>query len=277
MVVALGNAVSALFIPLAVFGWTLNSPNLDSFGNIRMNDSSTYDRLTTRILSKIMELSSSNDDTTTKTNQQYWIAIAGGAGAGKTTVASTIRDRLNQIGDSSTNISSSPHQSDPSAVVVPMDGFHYTQDVLKSLHGPDAMRRRGAPWTFDAEQLVQTLTQVKRQKRGKLPLYSREISDPIPGGIEIHPWHRVILVEGLYLLHQKDPRYAPLMSLWDETWFVKAPDPEQRSLLTWSPSKTQQWGPGVEGATKRAKENDSLNSQCIAYCEQLADDVIVTI
>jgi pantothenate kinase len=124
---------------------------------------------------------------------------------------------------------------------------------------------------------------VKQQKRGKSPLYSREISDPIPGRIEIYPWHRVILVEGLYLLHQNDPRYSPLMTLWDETWFVKAPDPEtqlcrlvQRSLLTWSQTKAQQWGPGVEGATKRAKENDFLNSQCIAYCEDLADEVIIT-
>jgi pantothenate kinase len=123
--VGLGNvAVSFLLLfPLTVYCWTVTSPNAESsFGNME----TTYDRLTKQIISKMM-LSSSNNDTT---NKQYWIAIAGGAGSGKTTVAAAIRDRLNQIESPNMNMNTaSSGKSDPIAVVVPMDGFHFPRSI----------------------------------------------------------------------------------------------------------------------------------------------------
>ena len=225
--------------------------------------SAVYDRLAKHLLSKLDGASDQH---------QYWVAIAGSPGSGKTTSAEAVAKRLNH-----------QQQGENCCVVVPMDGFHYSQARLVELHGPDAMRRRGAPWTFDAEGLLHALQQAKQSGRAVLPSYSREISDPVPGGVEIQPFHRIVLVEGLHLLHERDPRWAPLQQLWDERWFVKAPSREiqkerlvQRSLKTWSDAKIQQWGPGIEGARKRVDANDSLNMDLLAYCEEIADEVIVT-
>jgi len=35
-----------------------------------------------------------------------------------------------------------------------------------------------------------------------LPIYDRSLHDPVPGALRIHPRQRLILVEGLHLLHR---------------------------------------------------------------------------
>jgi pantothenate kinase len=223
-----------------------------------------YDRLADRLATKVDELQR------LPSPSQYWIAVAGGAGSGKTTGAEAVAERLNKY-------------KKECCVVVPADGFHYSQMELTRLHGPDAMLRRGAPFTFDAEGLVDALTIAKKEGQASLPGYSREISDPVSHKIKIQRHHCIVLVEGLYLLHYKDPRWAPLSELWDEQWFVRAPSREiqrqrlvKRSLKTWSSLKAQQWGLGEAGATKRVDNNDVPNMGLIEYCEENANVVIVT-
>lgn len=224
--------------------------------------SAVYERLTQHLLQQQAQQAD---------KRQYWVAIAGGAGSGKTTLAHAIAQRLNQ------------HAAVPT-VVVPMDGFHYSKVRLQELYGPQGLLRRGAPWTFDAKAMVTALVAARGNQQADLPGYDRNLSDPVPAAIHILPHHRVVLVEGLYVLHDDDPRFAGLAALFDERWFVKAPTRDiqrqrlvQRSLKTWNEHKARQWGPGVEGATKRVNENDFQNMNLIEYCEELADQVIVTV
>lgn len=165
-----------------------------------------------------------------------------------------------------------------------MDGFHYSKEKLKELDPPDAdnyLRRRGAPWTMNVELCVELLTKAKQEGKGELPTYCREISDPVPGGVTLSPEHKVVLVEGLYLLLKDDPRWEPLHSLWDETWFVRCPSREiqrqrliDRSLKTWSDLKTKTWGPGETGAALKVDANDVKNLVIVAPCEEHADVLI---
>lgn len=165
-----------------------------------------------------------------------------------------------------------------------MDGFHYTKEKLRELDPPEAenyLLRRGAPWTMDAELCVELLTKARKERQGELPTYCREISDPVTGGVTLLPEHKIVLVEGLYLLMQDDPRWEPLQSLWDEAWFVKCPSREvqrqrliNRSLKTWSDLKIKTWGPGKEGAAKKVDANDAKNMDIIAPSEKFADVVI---
>jgi pantothenate kinase len=204
---------------------------------------------------------------------QYWIGCAGGPGAGKTTIAETIVGLLNGI-------------QEDSAIVIPMDGWHYTKEKLVQLHGHDnGMMRRGAPWTFDVQQCHKDLSHAKTTGEADLPIYSREISDPVPGKVKLRTHHKVVVVEGIYLLHKEDDSngWDSLYALWDETWFVRCPSREiqverlvQRSLKTWQEAKAKIWGPGEEGARKRAEFNDVKNMDVVQYCELLADEVIVT-
>jgi pantothenate kinase len=191
--------------------------------------------------------------------------------AGKTTVANAVADRLNRKFD----------DQDSVVAVIPMDGWHIPKDRLLEEFGEEGMKRRGAPWTFDAKKCFQDLKQAKEKKSASLPIYSREISDPVSNGVEINEKHRIIIVEGLYLLWKDDDDWRQVNSLFDEGWFVKCPTREeqinrlvQRSKATWSPDKVARWGPWPEGSIKRAKANDVKNMDLLDPCEQYADEII---
>jgi pantothenate kinase len=200
--------------------------------------------------------------------QQYWIGIAGGPGSGKTTVAHAVADRLNAFEADST-------------LVIPMDGWHTPQAALVAKFGVDAMKRRGAPWTFDLELCAEQLALAKRNRYASLPIYSRDISDPVPNGVMLQKHHKIVLVEGLYGLCKDD--YPKLYELWDERWFVQCPSREQqierlvqRSLQTWSDAKAQLWGPGGSGARKRVDFNDVQNMDFVEHCQEYAHEIIIT-
>ncbi|KAJ8601375.1 hypothetical protein CTAYLR_005031 [Chrysophaeum taylorii] len=175
---------------------------------------------------------------------QRWIGIAGGPGAGKSTVANAVAATCLSRG--------------VEAVVLPMDGFHYSRARLKELDPPEAaslLPRRGAPPTFDAEGFVDALVAAKRRGAASLPAYSRALSDPVPDAVCLEPSHRVVLVEGNYLflgfLDDDDDdemrRWRGLCPLFDDRWFVspRGGVKEQRARLvrrhleTWSDAKTK--------------------------------------
>jgi len=73
-------------------------------------------------------------------------------------------------------------------------------------------------------------------------------------------------------------RWAPLLRLWDEKWFVACASAEEqrqrlisRHLETWNDEKAARWGSGEEGAAARADANDVLNMQRVAPTARLAD------
>lgn len=198
-----------------------------------------------------------------------WVAIAGGPGAGKSTVAAAVAERVNRAAGADC------------CVVLPMDGFHYSRAELRALDPPDAasfLPRRGSPWTFDAEACLACLAAARRDGEATLPTYSRTLSDPVPGGVRLTREHRIVLVEGNYLLLRDDPRWAPLDALWDERWFVScASAAEQRRRLiarhleTWNAEKEARWGAGEAGAAARADANDVLNMELVRPCEAYAE------
>lgn len=205
------------------------------------------------------------------TNKQYWIGIGGGPGSGKTTIAQAVADRLNASTKTNNDI----------CIVIPMDGWHIPQDTLIEMFGLDAMKRRGAPWTFDLELCTKELQTAKEKGFASLPMYSRDISDPVPDKVILKNTHKIVLVEGLYLLWKDE--YPDLYNLWDERWFIQCPSREEqierlvrRSLKTWSEAKTKLWGAGEEGARKRVEFNDIPNMDVVQSCQQYADEVILT-
>jgi pantothenate kinase len=76
--------------------------------------------------------------------QQYWIAVAGAPGSGKSTLSKELAAGLNARGIRTT--------------VIPMDGFHYYRRELDQMPNSDeAHARRGSHWTFNATRLVQVM------------------------------------------------------------------------------------------------------------------------
>ena len=76
-----------------------------------------------------------------------------------------------------------------------MDGYHlYRKDLDE-----EGMRRRGAPFTFDAKKFKQDLENLKQTGEGSFPSFDHELKDPTEDAIEIKKEDKLIIVEGLYL------------------------------------------------------------------------------
>ena len=164
------------------------------------------------------------------------------------------------------------------AVVLPMDGFHYSRSQLRTMSNSnngvhytydELLARRGAPWTFDADGCIDAFTLARRNGYANLPIYCRTRSDPIPNGVQLHAQTKIILLEGNYLLCYNDERWKPLQTnnIFDETWYITCPSIiEQRERLirrhlqTWTNEKTILFGAnGKVGAGIKADLNDMKN------------------
>ncbi len=76
--------------------------------------------------------------------KQYWIAVAGAPGSGKSTLCKELAAGLNSRGIRTT--------------VVPMDGFHFYRRELDQMpNSEEAHSKRGSHWTFNATRLVQVI------------------------------------------------------------------------------------------------------------------------
>ena len=254
----------------------------------------TYNKLATEIIQAFHA----------KKDGRLWLAVAGAPGSGKTTVARNLVQHIQE------------QQPELRALVVPMDGYHLTQKEM-AVAGYD-MKRRGAPWTFNATRMHTDLVEAHKStdRDVLLPDYSRDISDPVPDKITLEASHDIIIIEGLYVLlgtlcqelhdpdsstnqvaaalakqenlvvdiHEEVQRWEPLLSLWDQTFFVEPPGGfaenkrrlVERSLQTWTPTKTDLWGGGTdrEAATRRVEFNDERNAQLINCCKRFASFVI---
>src|SRR5262245_21000518 len=84
------------------------------------------------------------------------------------------------------------------AVVVGMDGFHLRQAELRRLRHEHV---KGAPETFDADGFISLLRRL-RDPRSLVaaPAFDRSAEEPVPGVVSVRPSHRLVVVEGNYLL-----------------------------------------------------------------------------
>ena len=131
------------------------------------------------------------------------VGILGPPAAGKSTIAEALVAQL------------------PSAIVLPMDGYHYPQARLVEL---GRRERMGAPDTFDVPSFVATLRALRDVHNSCTsvfaPAFDRGIEEPVPDAIEIVQELRTVVVEGNYLLLESGgwESVAPLL---DATVFVR--------------------------------------------------------
>jgi pantothenate kinase len=262
----------------------------------------TYDALATEVVAQRF-------DKATIGQGQYWIAIAGGPGSGKSTLSSNLVQRVNYLCKAQGALNDV-------AVCLPMDGFHFSRDQLQKLavtHEKDGvtfetlLARRGSPWTFDVDHLVSSLSEARRTQEGLLPVYSRPKSDPIHGDVDecvrLEKYHQIVFVEGNYLLNwdaalgaatpgqaegsnlQDAAKWRLLEPLFDETWFVSCQSMDlqrkrliARHLETWTEEKTRMFGAGgTAGAAIKADTNDVPNAHFVDLHRKHASREIVSL
>jgi pantothenate kinase len=170
---------------------------------------------------------------------RYMVAIAAPPGSGKTTIVEKIRAALVASGET--------------AVVVPMDGFHF-DDIVLNARGHRA--RKGAPYTFDAFGFEVLLKRIKAQEPDiAIPVFDRTMELSRAAADIISADTKFILVEGNYLL-LKDQPWARLKSLFDFSIYLKVPVEELERRLT---KRILEHGHDAAYAKMWIASNDMLN------------------
>ena len=119
------------------------------------------------------------------------------------------------------------------AIVLGMDGFHYYRKELDAMPDPvESHRRRGAPFTFNVKKFKETVQRLKQSdERILAPSFDHSVKDPVEQDICIEPHHRIIVIEGNYILLD-EPYWRDIAGMFDSTWLVTLPRQSARKRLS---------------------------------------------
>ncbi|MFG3120376.1 nucleoside/nucleotide kinase family protein [Streptomyces sp. NPDC048201] len=187
------------------------------------------------------------------------LGIAGGPGAGKTTLAGHLVRALNADGP-------------PWVAHVPMDGFHLADAELDRLGRRD---RKGAPDTFDAAGYAALLRRLRDRPADAdevvyAPAFERDLEQPVAGSIPVPPSARLVVTEGNYLL-LREGSWAGVRPLLDEVWYCEVAEPERVRRLV---ARHVEFGKEHTAAVAWVMGTDQRNAELIATTRDRADLVI---
>jgi pantothenate kinase len=178
-------------------------------------------------------------------DRRITVGIVGAPGAGKSTIAEQLVERLR-----------------PAAALLPMDGFHLPQARLVELGRRDRM---GAPDTFDVGHFRAILIAIRRGfgESGDsvlAPGFDREVEETVQDAIDISPGVSCVVIEGNYLLLDSGgwERVAPMLDL---TFSLDLADEIRHERLIArherfgkSPTDARAWALGPDEANARLVE-----------------------
>ncbi|MFD1715683.1 nucleoside/nucleotide kinase family protein [Amnibacterium flavum] len=184
--------------------------------------------------------------------ERVLLGIAGAPGAGKTTLAVWLVDRLSARG--------------VVAAHVPMDGFHLGDAVLDRL---GLSERKGAIDTFDPSGYLALLRRLRAETGGTVfaPAFEREIEQPIAASIPVDPSVRIVVSEGNYLLSPLDP-WPSVRREFDEVWFADVDHEQRRQRLR---ARHERYGKTAEQAAEFVLRVDEANARVILGTREHAD------
>lgn len=182
------------------------------------------------------------------------IALAGPPGVGKSTMAALLADALDGHGG---------------AAVVPMDGFHFDNEVLAAR---GLLPRKGAPATFDVGGLVNLLERLRSNTEDAvaIPVFDRTLELSRASARVISSKTRVLIVEGNYLLLDVPP-WSRLRPFFDLTVMLVANRETLRERLV---ARWLHHGFQPEEALAKAEANDLPNADTVLTGSIPADVLI---
>lgn len=204
-------------------------------------------------------------------DSKYIVGLAGPPGAGKSTVASEVVRRVNMRWSQNHRKDCSLNSNEDIATMLPMDGFHLYRSQLDAMEDPkEAHARRGAPWTFNPALFLKCLQTLRKEGSVYAPSFDHGVGDPVENDIFVKPQHKVVIVEGNYLLLEEDI-WREIRDMFDERWFINIDiDISMQRVLQ------RHIGTGKEPdvAAWRISYNDRPNAELIMESRRSADLVI---
>lgn len=184
------------------------------------------------------------------------LGIAGGPGAGKSTLAASLVRALNADGP-------------PWAAHVPMDGFHLADAELDRLGRRDC---KGAPDTFDAAGYAALLRRLREEPEEVVyaPGFERVLEQALAGAIPVPPAARLVVTEGNYLLLQEGS-WARVRPALDEVWYCEIPEAERIRRLV---ARHEEFGKEPAAARAWVLGSDQRNAELVATTRGRADLVV---
>ncbi|MCC9620572.1 nucleoside triphosphate hydrolase [Thalassospira sp. MA62] len=187
-------------------------------------------------------------------NERVLVAITGAPASGKSTLTEQLRQHMGGDG--------------AGVAIVPMDGFHF-DDAILDANGTRA--RKGAPHTFDVNGLYRTLCAIRSDDQDVyVPVFDRKIELSRAAARGITPHHRIILIEGNYLLLDQAP-WDKLGGLFDLSIYLDVPEDTLRHRLI---ARWHEHGFDAASAITKAERNDLPNAQTVRQHSKTADIVL---
>nr|CAB3466417.1 unnamed protein product [Digitaria exilis] len=193
-----------------------------------------YDALAEHLLSVLKN--------TEHLDSKYIVGLAGPPGAGKSTVASEVVRRVNMLwSDKHSKHSRALLPNEEIAAMLPMDGFHLYRAQLDAMEGSVYA-----------------------------PSFDHGVGDPVEKDIFVKPQHKIVIVEGNYLLLEEDI-WRDIKDLFDEKWFIDIDiDVSMQRVL----KRHIATGKEPDVAAWRISYNDRPNAELIMESKKNADLVI---
>lgn len=177
---------------------------------------------------------------------RYVFGIAGPPGSGKSTLAARLGDELG-------------------APVVPMDGFHLPNTVLRAR---GFLEVKGAPETFDAAAFVDLVGALRDTSRVvSCPIFDRVTDEAVPDGLGVGPDDVVVVVEGNYLLLDRPP-WDRLVDLVDAIAYLDVPVGVRRRRLV---ARHVEFGRDPADAAEFVLRSDEANAVLVDASRSRAD------
>lgn len=180
------------------------------------------------------------------------LAIAGAPGSGKSTLAARLAQELGE-----------------DAVVVPMDGFHLSNQELVRL---GRRERKGAPDTFDVAGYVSLVRRLREDPSNTVyaPEFDRAAEMSVAGAIPVPPHVPLVITEGNYLLLQS-AGWGDVRPLLDEAWFLM---PDETSRVARLIQRHIDFGKSPQAARDWFDGSDRHNGDLVAPTRHQADVLV---
>ncbi|GET87126.1 hypothetical protein, conserved [Leishmania tarentolae] len=229
------------------------------------------------------------------------VAVAGRPGSGKSTFVALLADAVREVlsdqpdpmapfqkvdindaemnGNASNDRASARNGYGVEVCVMPMDGYHlYRKELLAMPNAQEAVKRRGAEWTFNPRKLRDDLVRIRTpNERGLfddvfVPSFDHSVGDPQERDILIPGSAGVIIVEGNYVLYRGTSEWAAVNDTFDVKLFLACKRDVCTERLCQRHMKA--WGISRKEAMMRASGSDTMNGDLVDTTVSHADVVL---